>query len=85
MITVKEYTVKLPGYSLPYIINNDSSGLEESDIAIIDHWYNKLQGQADLFHCVVILSPSENDSYFTSAPEFGLPCDVTDCTVVFLQ
>lgn len=85
MITVKEYTVKMPSYALSYLVNGDSSALNEEDIAIIDRWYNKLQARADLFQCVVIIAPGDEEPYFTATPEFGLPCDVVDCTITFLN
>ena len=85
MITVKKYNVKMPSYALPFLINGDDSNLTPDDISNIEKWFNKLQNQADLFKCLVTISPSENEEYFTSTPEFGLPCQVMDCTVTFLQ
>lgn len=86
MRTLHEYTVKVPDYALPFLINGDDSNLTEEDITTIDLWYAKLQKQADRYQCMIIISPdNECHPYFTATPAFGSPCDVIDCTVAFLQ
>lgn len=68
---------KVPVYSLPYLINGDSDGLTDEDVAIIDQWCKRIK----------IISPITDadgnaDVYFTSDPAFGLPADVMDCVVI---
>jgi hypothetical protein len=33
----------------------------------------------------VIFSPSDQEPHFTHTPEYGLPCDVVDCTVLIVK
>ncbi len=71
--------VRIPCYALPYIINSDSSGLEQSDIDIINKFFRPLEcSNTDHYH----VSVDSEDYYFTNFPAFGLPCDVTDCSIV---
>ena len=77
------YDAKIPTYALSYLINADCSGLEDSDIAIIDKWYNmfvSIAAENDK-HVIVNIIDADN-TYFTHKPAFGLACDVTDCQVI---
>ena len=66
-------TVKLPTYALCYLVNGDSSGLEDDDIDAIDRWYNSYGKELQLEAV-----DKESEPYFTHSPEFGLACDVVD-------
>ena len=88
MKTIFERTEKIPDYALPYLINNDDSGLSAEDKHIIDYWYanyaTRLQDNQSL-----VISPIEDDngnieSHFSWSPAFGLACDVVDCTILIL-
>ena len=74
---------KIPTWSLPYLINGDSTGLETDEINFIDKWVKDWG--------VEIVSPltDENnnyiDSYFSSYPLFGLPCEVVDCDILYTR
>jgi hypothetical protein len=76
MTTLEAYDeLRVPCYALPYLVNGDSSGLEPEDIA---------QG----LNAQVIFSVGgldSNESYFTNSPEFGLACDVEDCTILIVE
>lgn len=88
MNIVREYEEKVPTWALCYLVNNDYSGIEEEDKAMVDKFWDKYQRKADMFHCIVTLNfPDDIDAekYFSPTPAFGLACDVVDCTVVFMN
>lgn len=72
-------TEPIPTWALCYLINGDSTGLTESDIALIDTWYadNKVQ---------TITTASEHEGnthpYLSYFPAFGLATEVVDCVVM---
>lgn len=87
MITVRQYdNLKIPDYALSYLINGDSSGLEENDIHAIDlymrDFYNMVGAGESL-----IFSTMEDDFHpeFCWRPAFGLACDVVDCTILIVR
>jgi len=84
MKTHAEYNVKIPDYALSYLVNSDSSGLEEREIVLIDHYMRKYYTVAQAVNGSVIIDPSENESYFTSNPAFGLACNVVDTIILIL-
>lgn len=88
METKAEFGFKIPTWALCYIVNNDYSGITEEDKEMVDKFWNKWQKKADMYECVVVFSAPEDidaEKYFYPSPEFGLACDVVDCTLTFLQ
>lgn len=75
-------TESIPTWPLCYLINGDSTGLRESDIALIETWYadNKVK---------TITTASENEGnthpYFSYFPAFGLASEVVDCIIMTYQ
>lgn len=69
------YTEAVPTWALCYIVNGDATGLEEDEINMIDNWMRKAR--------IEIVSPRDEDPYFTHYPAFGLPTDVMDCDVIY--
>lgn len=67
-------TYDIPTYSLPYLINGDVDGLDDTDIAAIEEWLQSLGGE-------VTIDCSGSSSYFSSDPAFGLPADCEECDV----
>lgn len=70
---------KVPVYSLAYLINGDSDGITDEEVALIDQWCKRIK--------LKTISPITDadgyaDVYFTSDPAFGLPADVMDCVVI---
>ena len=63
-------TEPIPTWALCYLINGDSTGLTENDIAIIDKWYadNKVQ-------TITTASVNEGNTYpyFSHFPAFTAP------------
>ena len=79
MMTTYKTTEKVPTWSLGYLVNGDSTGLTDEEIAQIDKWSNDLK--------IEIISPDidaegNTQPYFTHVPAFGLPTEVEDCTLI---
>lgn len=86
MKTLEKYDdLQVPGYALPYLVNGDDSGLEQEDKKIIDKWYAGFVKIAKSHNAEVIFSCNEDDGHFTWSPEFGLACDVYDCTILIVK
>ncbi len=72
-------TEPIPTWALCYLINGDSTGLTDEDLAMVDKWYvdNKVQ---------TITTASEEEGnrhpYFSHFPVFGLASEVVDCIVM---
>lgn len=83
-----EYDVKLPNYSLTYLINGDSSGIDGDDILTIDNGMKRFYEIADSVNGSLTISVMDSDdnqeSYFSSWPLFGLPCSVYDAKIIIL-
>lgn len=87
MKIVYEREAKIPDYALPYLINGDDSGISMEDKKIIDQWESTYLAIAEDWKGIfeVALPSNENwESYFTGNPEFGLACNVVDCTLLVL-
>ena len=75
-------TEKIPAWSLCYLINGDATGLTEDEINMIDQWTSDWQVQ--------IVSPFTDEKgnaqpYFSHYPLFGLPTEVEDCDILYLN
>ena len=87
MKTVYKESVNIPDYAMCYLVNGDSSGLNDDDITLIDTWINvyyakaeKLQGHLN------IVQLNDNDSgSFDSFPPFGLACNTFECELIILS
>ena len=75
-------TEKMPTWSLCYLINGDATGLTDNEILLIDKWMNDW--------LVQIVSPITDEEgnaqpYFSRYPLFGLPAEVEDCDILYLN
>ena len=75
-------TEKIPTWSLAYIINGDATALTDDEVLTIDRWMKQWQVQD--------VSPLTNEEgnaqpYFTHYPLFGLPTEVEDCEILYLN
>ena len=87
MKIIETYEVKLPAYALSYIVNGDSSGIDDNDIKAIDNYMKYFYKQADSLDGHVIVSNEENNEepYFTFSPDFGLACEVMDYKILIVK
>lgn len=67
---------QIPSWAINAIINDDCTGLEYSEIDLIQRWFKDTGYD-------YVCTP-DSDPYFTNYPAFGLPCDVYDCICVTL-
>ena len=86
MITVSLHEVNLPDYSLPYLINGDSSGLSEGDISRIDSYMEYYYHLASI-HVggSVVISVDSEEGVFCGSPVFGLPCNCYEASIAVLK
>lgn len=68
------YSCKIPTWALNYLVNAETEGLTEEDLALVRAWERKWDGPISI--------STSDDPYFSNSPEFGLPCDVEDCEVL---
>ena len=71
----KTYEVDLPGYSLSYLINGDSSGIDEIDVKNIDDFMKQFYDEAAELNGNVVIDVVDEEGSFTHYPKFGLACD----------
>ena len=84
MKTIFEYEVKLPDYSACYLINDDSSGIDESDKQAIDNYMQYYYDKADSVGGSVIIDCGEEESEFYWKPAFGLACNCFNAKIIIL-
>ena len=63
----------VPDWSLSYLVNGDSSGLDDDEMKMVDDWYKKNK--------VEIVNPTDEQEEFTTDTEFGDACACTVCFV----
>lgn len=75
-------TEKIPTWSLAYIINGDLTALKDDEVQTIDRWMKQWQVQD-----VSPVTDGEGNTqpYFTYYPLFGLPSEVEDCEILYLN
>jgi hypothetical protein len=83
-VHTRQQNAKIPSYALPYLINNDSSGLSQDDIGIIDRWLDDWLEASRGVEGYIVISPTGESEHFTRFPEFGLPCMYIECDISIL-
>ena len=75
-------TEQIPTWSLCYLINGDRAGLTDDEIRMIEKWTSDWQVQI-----VSPLTDTEGNAqpYFSHYPLFGLPTEVEDCDILYLN
>ena len=73
-----------PTYALPYLVNGDSSGMDDSDVEACDEWTReiteRLQSQYPGTSVVFLTDDSEGaEDEFNPHPAFGLACSTVPC------
>ena len=74
------FIVAIPTYALAYLINGDSSGLNDVDSKNIDDWYESMRKEGKYLN----FEPMPDHEHFVHYPVFGLGTDCTDCYVVYI-
>lgn len=69
-------TEKIPTWAISAIINDDRTGLEDSEIDMIEKWFESTGYD-------YVCTPN-GEPYFSPYPAFGLASDVYDCECVKL-
>ena len=64
-------TYQIPAYAVPYIANDDPTGLSDLEIEMIDGFM-----AATFPRGFTVDSDTCIDTYFSSVTAFGLPCEV---------
>ena len=65
----------VPTWALPYLINNDPTGITDEEAGMVDRWAAQFGPSASF-------SPTEDEPAFTRYPAFGLPCNTVDVNVI---
>lgn len=74
---------QIPTWALPYIINDDASGLNDEEIELVKEFYSSYEKNG--LH-IEIVSPHDDEyGYFSHYPAFGLPTNVIDCDVLYTE
>jgi len=79
---------KIPTWSLSAIFNSDYSGLFGNDVMFLETylaWLEKLKREIGASSYVIALENDTPEEYFDDNPEFGLPCNVVDRVVIFIE
>lgn len=86
MKTIAHYRrLQIPSYSLPYLVNNDDSGLTDKDKSIIAKYMSQINFEAKKCNGQIIISPSDDEPSFTHCPEFGKACDCVECDILIVK
>lgn len=75
-------TEKIPTWSLCYLINGERTDLTDEEVRMIDKWTSDWQVQ--------VVSPITDGEgnvqpYFSNHPLFGLPTEVEDCDILYMN
>lgn len=85
MKTKSEYSnLSIPEYALSYLVNRDNSGIDDDDKKVIDAYMSDYYAETNEVKGSLIFNVDGDEGYFTNYPEFGLPCNCYDCTILIL-
>ena len=81
------YTESLPAYSLPYLINNDSSGLNDDEIIKVDNFIARLTNYYKVNSINIIIEPIDYSEYFSKSNciDGYIGNTVIDCKIVIFK
>lgn len=86
MNSIKErYTVPMPNYALGYIINDDATGIEDTDKIAIDKYMAQYYDRAKDLDAFCLVNVISTEGYFTNSPAFGLPCTAYDTDIIIFR
>lgn len=81
MKILETYKEEIPAYSLSYLVNGDSSGIDDTDIKNADDFMQWFYDRAKELGGTVTLSCGVEEPSFTHHPAFGLACDTVPCEI----
>jgi hypothetical protein len=82
MKTLENYTEQIPVYAMGYLHNDDSSGLSDEEIKLIDDYFQQFYDRAKELDAHVIIGCPEGEGSFTHHPAFGLACDCIETEIL---
>ena len=82
MKTIEDYKERIPDYALSYLVNNDSSGIDDADVKAIDAFMQWYYDKAKEVNGYVIFACGDGDGSFDSRPAFGLACNTVECEIL---
>ena len=87
--TIGFYDIKLPAWSVCYLVNADASGLADEELDQVDKFwsfYEQTAKEAGGFAYLSLDTAEEgNEASFCRRPEFGLATDCFDAIVLMLK
>ena len=81
-INMEKITEKIPTWSLCYLVNGDASGLTDEELQTICRWYEDMGVQVV---SPVMGNECDLQPYFSHCPAFGLPTEVVDCDILYIE
>ena len=72
-----EFDYTFPSYAICALINGDTSGMEDEDEKAFNAFLEREKG-IDVWQIKEDEDGNSCEPYFSSNPEFGLPCDCVD-------
>jgi hypothetical protein len=86
MKIIAEYDeLNMPDYALSYIVNGDSSGLYETEIAEIDDYMGYFEKIAREKGGYVLFNTVNDEPFFSRNPEFGLACNCYESKILICK
>lgn len=83
MKTIDYISDNVPTYALPYLVNGDSSGMDDTDIAACDAWFDeciaKLQSDYPGACIQFLTADGDETESFNPFPAFGLATSTLEC------
>lgn len=76
-MTFDTYEVKLPAWAVCYLLNGDSSGMEDDEVSMVDSWIENSPWSS----VYAIYDIGEDEPSFTHYPAFGSACECYDCVI----
>ena len=80
----RQQNARIPAWALPYLINQEVSGLSSDDFHVVEKWLRHWQNEAITLGGHLVISPLDEREFFTKYPEFGLACDCVECDIIVL-
>ena len=83
----KQQNARVPSWALSYLINGDYSGITEDEKTTVDKWLDGMNKWVESIGgnpLYMNINPVTEHEFFTKYPEFGLPCDCTECDIEVL-